>query len=63
MDDLFTISDVARLLELSVARVDKLERLGRLRAVRVGSQGVRVFRRQAVEEFAAQRRKAREGAQ
>lgn len=62
MSDLLTTGDAARILGLSVARVRKLEHLGRLRAVRVGSQGLRVFRREAVEQF-AERRKAREASQ
>ena len=52
--DLLAPAAVARLLGLSTSRVSQLDRLGKLRAFR-DSGGRRLWSREVVEQFAAER--------
>lgn len=56
-DDLMTTEEAGRLLGLSPDMVRWLEREGRLPAQRT-TNGLRLFRRAAVEELAAERARA-----
>ncbi len=52
--ELLSCADVGRVLKIGPQRVRQLERLGRLSATRTAG-GWRLFRREEVERFAAQR--------
>lgn len=49
--ELLTVTDVSKILKCSPDNVRRLERAGRLRAIRVGSRKMRLFQRSAVERF------------
>lgn len=52
-------SDVAKILDTSVSYVRTLERSGKLKAIRVGKQRVRLFTRASVERFMAEPKRPR----
>lgn len=59
--ELLGVSDVGRILGISASYVRRLERMGKLRAFRVGTSQMRVFSRASVERLAAARQARRKG--
>lgn len=57
--ELLTVSDAARLIGVSAAYLRRLGDRGKIRQVRVGTRGIRLFARVSIERFAAQRRRSR----
>lgn len=57
--EFLTASDVAKMLDTSASYVRTLERSGKLKAIRVGTQGMRLFMRASVERFMAQPKRPR----
>jgi excisionase family DNA binding protein len=55
MDDLLSVSDAARVLDVTPSTVRMMERLGKLPALRTAG-GMRLFQREHVEQLAAERR-------
>ncbi len=58
---LFTTGEVSKLLDLSTDQVRRLEREGRLEAIRVG-KGQRLFKELDVEHLRAERARKNQGA-
>ncbi len=64
MDDLLTVGDAARVLDLTSRSVQDLENRGRLPAIRT-ARGLRLFKRSDVDQLAEERaakRRRRESA-
>lgn len=57
--EFLTASDVAKVLDTSASYVRTLERSGKLKAIRVGKYGMRLFTRASVERFLAQPKRPR----
>jgi excisionase family DNA binding protein len=59
--DLLTVSDAARVIGVSAAYLRRLGDRGRIRQVRVGTRGIRLFARVSVVNFAAARQARQQG--
>lgn len=55
--ELLLVGDVARMLDCSPSYVYRLAQRGKLKSIRVGSRGVRIYPRTAVDRFIGERKR------